>query len=64
MILPSYDSSEINSTYLYGGDEKMSKLSDDLLIKTYFQAIDLELSPEFIKLLEKEIRYRFLQHYK
>ncbi|WP_078545500.1 sporulation histidine kinase inhibitor Sda [Litchfieldia alkalitelluris] len=40
----------------------MRKLSDDLLIESYFKATELKLSPEFIFLIEKEIRRRSLSH--
>ena len=36
----------------------MDKLSDELLIESYFKAIELKLSPEFIRLIEKEIERR------
>lgn len=36
----------------------MSKLSDHLLIESYFKAIELNLSSDFILLLESEIRRR------
>ncbi|WP_153123317.1 sporulation histidine kinase inhibitor Sda [Peribacillus tepidiphilus] len=38
----------------------MNKLSDDLLIESYFKARELKLSPEFIRLIEKEIHRRSL----
>jgi len=38
----------------------MRKLSDDLLIESYHKAIQLKLSPEFIRLIEKEIHRRSL----
>lgn len=38
----------------------MRKLSDELLIESYFKAKDLKLSPEFIHLIESEIRRRSL----
>ena len=38
----------------------MRKLSDDLLIESYYKAIQLKLSPEFIRLIEKEIHRRSL----
>ena len=38
----------------------MIKLSDDLLIESYFKAKDLQLNPHFIHLLEIEIRKRSL----
>ncbi|KAA0966909.1 sporulation histidine kinase inhibitor Sda [Sporosarcina sp. ANT_H38] len=40
----------------------MSKLSDDLLIESYFKAKNINLCPDFIQLLEAEIRRRSL-HY-
>lgn len=39
----------------------MEKLSDELLIESYFKAIRLKLSPDFILLIEREIRRRSLQ---
>ena len=38
----------------------MSKLTDELLIESYFKAKDLNLNPDFMLLLENEIRRRFL----
>ena len=38
----------------------MSKLTDELLIESYFKAKDLNLNSEFMFLLENEIRRRFL----
>ncbi len=38
----------------------MKKLPDDLLMESYAIAIDLQLNPEFILLLETEIRRRSL----
>ncbi len=40
----------------------MKKLSDDLLIESYFKAIKLKLSPDFIHLIETEILRRSLGH--
>ena len=40
----------------------MRKLSDELLIESYHKAIQLNLSPEFIHLIEKEIHRRSLSH--
>ncbi|THE15384.1 sporulation histidine kinase inhibitor Sda [Bacillus timonensis] len=40
----------------------MKKLSDDLLIESYFKAIKLNLSPDFIHLMETEINRRSLGH--
>ncbi|WKB36881.1 sporulation histidine kinase inhibitor Sda [Terrilactibacillus sp. S3-3] len=39
----------------------MEKLSDDLLIESYFKAMELKLSKEFIKLMEQEIKRRSLE---
>ncbi len=36
----------------------MRKLSDELLIETYHKAKKLDLSPDFISLLEKELQRR------
>jgi developmental checkpoint coupling sporulation initiation to replication initiation len=38
----------------------MSKLSDELLIESYYKAIDLKLSLDFICLIESEIEKRSL----
>ncbi|MGE6489255.1 sporulation histidine kinase inhibitor Sda [Paenisporosarcina sp. NPDC076898] len=38
----------------------MSKLSSELLIESYVKAKELKLCPEFINLLETEIRRRSL----
>ncbi|WP_083844983.1 sporulation histidine kinase inhibitor Sda [Paenisporosarcina sp. TG20] len=38
----------------------MSNLSSKLLLKSYFKATELKLSPDFIYLLEAEIRRRSL----
>lgn len=38
----------------------MRKLSDELLIESYFKAKELQLSPEFILLIETEIHRRSL----
>lgn len=40
--------------------EKMENLSDQLLIETYYKALELQLSPEFIHLIEKEMERRSL----
>ncbi|WP_449538385.1 sporulation histidine kinase inhibitor Sda [Ferdinandcohnia sp. Marseille-Q9671] len=40
----------------------MKKLSDDLLIESYFKAKKLKLSPDFIHLIETEILRRSLGH--
>ncbi|WP_462412289.1 sporulation histidine kinase inhibitor Sda [Neobacillus sp. Marseille-QA0830] len=40
----------------------MRKLSDELLIESYYKARELNLSPEFISLIESEIRRRSLIH--
>ncbi|MFO1443380.1 sporulation histidine kinase inhibitor Sda [Bacillus sp. Bva_UNVM-123] len=38
----------------------MRKLSDELLVESYFKAKELKLSPEFIRLIETEIHRRSL----
>lgn len=38
----------------------MYKLSDELLIESYYKAIELDLSPDFIRLIEAEIHRRSL----
>ncbi|MFC4320859.1 sporulation histidine kinase inhibitor Sda [Litchfieldia salsa] len=40
----------------------MRKLSDELLIESYFKATELRLSPDFIFLIESEIKRRSLVH--
>ncbi len=40
----------------------MKKLSDELLIESYYKATELNLSPEFIHLIESEIKRRSLIH--
>ncbi|WP_081773079.1 MULTISPECIES: sporulation histidine kinase inhibitor Sda [unclassified Bacillus (in: firmicutes)] len=40
----------------------MRKLSDDLLIESYYKAMELNLSPDFIRLIEKEIHRRSLSN--
>lgn len=43
-----------------GGERCMRLLSDELLIETYYKAIELKLSPEFIRLIETEMDRRAL----
>ncbi|RAK22467.1 developmental checkpoint coupling sporulation initiation to replication initiation [Anoxybacillus vitaminiphilus] len=38
----------------------MKNLSDELLIESYYKAIELKLSPDFIELIEREIFRRSL----
>ncbi|WP_368505988.1 sporulation histidine kinase inhibitor Sda [Alkalihalophilus sp. As8PL] len=38
----------------------MNNLSDELLIETYYKAIELDLSPDFIELINMEISRRSL----
>ncbi|MEH7074124.1 sporulation histidine kinase inhibitor Sda [Neobacillus drentensis] len=40
----------------------MRKLSDELLIESYFKARELNLSPDFIGLIESEMLRRSLFH--
>lgn len=40
----------------------MRKLSDELLIESYYKATELKLSTEFIKLIELEIQRRSLSY--
>ncbi|QED48716.1 sporulation histidine kinase inhibitor Sda [Cytobacillus dafuensis] len=40
----------------------MRKLSDELLIESYYKAIELKLSLDFIRLIETEIHRRSLSH--
>ena len=39
----------------------MRKLSDELVIESYSKATELQLSPDFIKLIEEEIERRSLK---
>ncbi|WP_394233037.1 sporulation histidine kinase inhibitor Sda [Niallia oryzisoli] len=39
----------------------MFKLSDELLLESYRKAIELNLSPDFIRLIEAEIHRRSLK---
>ncbi|MGM9987670.1 MAG: sporulation histidine kinase inhibitor Sda [Bacillaceae bacterium] len=41
----------------------MYLLTDELLINSYFKAIQLNLSREFISLMENELKRRSLQHF-
>ncbi|MDQ0205502.1 developmental checkpoint coupling sporulation initiation to replication initiation [Alkalicoccobacillus murimartini] len=41
--------------------DKMKHLSDDLLIETYYKAIELELSNEFVELIKLELMKRSLE---
>jgi len=38
----------------------MRNLSDELLIETYYKALELKLSSEFLELLKQEIKRRSL----
>lgn len=40
----------------------MRKLSDELLVESYFKAKELNLSTDFILLIETEIHRRSLSH--
>ncbi|GGJ83650.1 hypothetical protein GCM10007063_02670 [Lentibacillus kapialis] len=40
----------------------MEYLSDELLLESYYKANELNLSPDFIYLIEKEIYKRNLMH--
>ncbi|WP_018665107.1 sporulation histidine kinase inhibitor Sda [Heyndrickxia acidiproducens] len=40
----------------------MLKLSDELLIESYYKAKELNLSNDFINLIKKEIERRSLSH--
>ncbi|MBS4176261.1 sporulation histidine kinase inhibitor Sda [Lederbergia citrea] len=42
----------------------MKKLSDELLIESYHKARELNLSSEFIQLIESELQRRSLTRYK
>lgn len=45
-----------------GGGADMRKLSDELLIESYHKARELQLSKEFIQLIETEIHRRSLSN--
>ncbi|KYG31995.1 sporulation histidine kinase inhibitor Sda [Alkalihalobacillus trypoxylicola] len=38
----------------------MQNLSDELLIETFYKAVELELNPDFIELIKSEIHKRSL----
>lgn len=38
----------------------MKRLSDELLLESYFKANELNLSPDFVSIIEDEIRRRNL----
>ncbi|KKK33122.1 sporulation protein [Mesobacillus campisalis] len=40
----------------------MRKLSDELLIESYYKAVELNLNTDFIRLIETEIKRRSLSH--
>ncbi|KEZ51100.1 MULTISPECIES: sporulation histidine kinase inhibitor Sda [Metabacillus] len=40
----------------------MRKLSDELLIESYYKATEMQLSEDFIELIKKEIKRRSLTH--
>ncbi|PAV28988.1 sporulation histidine kinase inhibitor Sda [Virgibacillus profundi] len=40
----------------------MEHLSDELLLESYYKANELNLSPDFLSLIEEEIHKRFLSH--
>lgn len=42
--------------------DSMRKLSDELLIESYYKATELKLSQDFIVLIECEIKRRSLNH--
>lgn len=42
--------------------KEMRKLSDELLIESYFKATEMNLSEDFIELIENEIKRRSLTH--
>ncbi|WP_243386246.1 sporulation histidine kinase inhibitor Sda [Bacillus kexueae] len=41
----------------------MKKLSDELLIESYFKATEMKLSEDFIELIKSEINRRSLDHF-
>ncbi len=40
----------------------MRKLSDELLIESYYKATEMKLNDDFIELIKKEIKRRSLGH--
>ncbi|WP_318508301.1 sporulation histidine kinase inhibitor Sda [Bacillus sp. T3] len=40
----------------------MKKLSDNLLMESYHKAVELKLNPDFIRLIENELKRRALYH--
>lgn len=52
----------LSSHKKYLGGKRMKKLSDELLIESYFKALNLKLGKEFILLIETEIKRRSLHH--
>jgi developmental checkpoint coupling sporulation initiation to replication initiation len=42
--------------------DPMRKLSDELLIESYYKATEMQLSEDFIELIKKEIKRRSLTH--
>ncbi|OZU89901.1 sporulation histidine kinase inhibitor Sda [Virgibacillus indicus] len=40
----------------------MKQLSDELLLESYHKAYELDLSPDFLSLIEEEIHRRYLSH--
>lgn len=57
-----------NNNYSYGGEwpaplaRKMRTLSDELLLESFYKAIELNLNPDFIQLIQTEINRRSLNN--
>lgn len=59
--IPLYDYDSANRTIFFPEvDSDVRRLSDELLIESYYKARELNLSPEFIGLIESEINRRSL----
>ena len=62
MLLFSIHQNTMAKMILFKNERKtsMKSLTDELLIKTYLQAIKLKLDPSFIQQLENELKRRRL----
>lgn len=49
-----------HSYFVFSGGLDVKQLTDELLLESYFKASELKLNPEFIRLIEQEIRRRSL----
>lgn len=57
-----YETFRLECIFLKEVNSDMRKLSDDLLVESYFKARELNLSSDFILLIETEIHRRSLTH--